>query len=331
MTPALDSGPNLLMDWHESTESRRWLRAGMGSVVIHIFLVIGAILLAQLDTPQLRTGAQIVSDIQRATPLIAPPARLTQRESNQGKVSKEVNVESLLSHSQKSSPARPALRSFKPPEMGRPVPAEPSTPRFTEPPRVDTATTAANAPPIVAPPVMTPAPPPPQIQPEEKPKLALENPGQHTPVTSPSLAKLPPPKTTVEDAIRSVARQSNMEQPPNLGNMQLDPPAVNLLSDPMNVDFRPYLARILALVRRNWLTVIPSSARLGNRGIVTVQFIVDRTGQVPKLVIETPSGSEALDRAAVAGISASVPFPPLPPEFKGQEIRLQFAFKYNVR
>jgi TonB family protein len=70
---------------------------------------------------------------------------------------------------------------------------------------------------------------------------------------------------------------------------------------------------------------------LGNRGIVTVQFIVDRTGQVPKLVIETPSGSEALDRAAVAGISASVPFPPLPPEFKGHEIRLQFAFKYNVR
>jgi outer membrane biosynthesis protein TonB len=48
-------------------------------------------------------------------------------------------------------------------------------------------------------------------------------------------------------------------------------------------------------------------------------------------VIETPSGVEALDRAAVAGISASVPFPPLPSEFKGSEIRLQFAFKYNVR
>jgi TonB family protein len=135
----------------------------------------------------------------------------------------------------------------------------------------------------------------------------------------------------VDDAIRGAARGSDIEQPPDLGNVQLPPPAVNLLSDPMNVDFRPYLARILALVRRNWLTVIPSSARLGNRGVVTVQFIVDRSGQVPKLVIETPSGSEALDRAAVAGISASVPFPPLPSEFKGREIRLQFAFKYNVR
>ena len=97
------------MDWHESTDSRRWLRAGIGSIVVHIFLVIGAIFLAQLETPELRTGARIVSDIQRVTPLIAPPTRLTQREPNQGKVSKEVNVESLLSHSQKSSPARPAL------------------------------------------------------------------------------------------------------------------------------------------------------------------------------------------------------------------------------
>jgi TonB family protein len=103
------------------------------------------------------------------------------------------------------------------------------------------------------------------------------------------------------------------------------------MSDPMGVDFKPYLIRILALVRRNWFAVIPESARLGNRGLVQLQFIIDRNGQVPKLVIATPSGSEALDRAAVAGISASVPFPPLPGEFKGREIRLQFAFKYNVK
>ena len=327
MSSPVDSGPNLLMDWHGSSGSHSWLRAAAGSIVVHIFLVTAAILLAQLDTPQLQTGAQIVSNFQRVTPLIAPPTRLTQKEPNQGKISKEFNVESLLSHSQRPAPARPALRAFKPPVQGRPVPGDPSPPRFAEPPKVDTAT---NTPPAITPPISAPSPPA-QIQPEEQPKLALETPGQHAPTPSQSLAKLQPPKTTVDDAIRGVVRGSNIEQPPNLGNVQLDPPAVNLLSDPMNVDFRPYLARILALVRRNWLVVIPSSARLGNRGVVTVQFIVNRTGQVPKLVIETPSGSEALDRAAVAGISASVPFPPLPAEFKGSEIRLQFAFKYNIK
>src|SRR5215467_1917051 len=152
MSSAVDSGPNLLMDWHESRGSREWLSPAIGSIVIHIFLIAGAILLAQLDTPQLRTGAQIVSNIQRVTPLIAPPMRLTQREPNQGKVSKEVNVESLLSHSQQAAPARPALRAFKPPKQGRPVAGEPPPLRLAEPPKVDTGTTAANAQLPIAPP-----------------------------------------------------------------------------------------------------------------------------------------------------------------------------------
>jgi hypothetical protein len=33
----------------------------------------------------------------------------------------------------------------------------------------------------------------------------------------------------------------------------------------------------------------------------------------------------------VAAISASVPFPPLPPDYRGLSARLQFAFKYNFR
>ena len=51
---------------------------------------------------------------------------------------------------------------------------------------------------------------------------------------------------------------------------------------------------------------------------------------MPKLVISVPSGAQPLDRAAVAGISASNPFPPLPVEFKGEQIRLQFTFSYNM-
>ena len=40
---------------------------------------------------------------------------------------------------------------------------------------------------------------------------------------------------------------------------------------------------------------------------------------------------DIIDRAAVAGISASNPFPPLPGEFTGKEIRLQFTFQYNIK
>jgi TonB family protein len=64
---------------------------------------------------------------------------------------------------------------------------------------------------------------------------------------------------------------------------------------------------------------------------VVVQFAISKDGSVPKLIIATPSGAEALDRAAVAGISASNPFPPLPAEFRGNVIRLQLNFLYNVQ
>ena len=107
--------------------------------------------------------------------------------------------------------------------------------------------------------------------------------------------------------------------------------AVELLSDPRGVDFRPYLTQVLAAVRRNWFAVIPESARMGmTRGRTLIQFSVARNGSVPKLVIAKSSGAPPLDRAAVAGISASNPFPPLPQEFLGQDIRLQFTFLYNI-
>lgn len=117
--------------------------------------------------------------------------------------------------------------------------------------------------------------------------------------------------------------------PPSEGNRGS---TLELLSDPKGVDFRPYLIQVLAAVRRNWYAVIPESARLGmSRGRVAIQFIISRDGMVPKLVIANTSSVKALDHAAVAGISASVPFQPLPVEYSGNEIRLQFVFLYNVK
>jgi TonB family protein len=69
---------------------------------------------------------------------------------------------------------------------------------------------------------------------------------------------------------------------------------------------------------------------MGRRGRVVIQFAIDRSGAVPKVVIAEPTGADILDRAAVAAISASVPLPPLPKEYTGDQIRLQLAFSYNM-
>jgi TonB family protein len=103
-----------------------------------------------------------------------------------------------------------------------------------------------------------------------------------------------------------------------------------ILSDTRGVNFGPYLARIVYTVRRNWEAVIPESARLGEKGRVAIVFEILKDGSVPELRLVGPSGAEPLDRAALAGIRASIPFPPLPQEFTGNHLVLQFMFLYNL-
>lgn|GEM_PF-1005196 len=186
-------------------------------------------------------------------------------------------------------------------------------------------------------------------KPAEKPKLVLEDPKAVAPSDEGpiELAKLginTRPDQIIESAIENMQQSGGGRQavgegvgagasggystpsPGNIGS------GLELLSDPKGVDFRPYLIQVLNAVRRNWYAVLPESARLGlERGRVAIQFSIDRGGEVPKLVIADASGSQPLDRASVAGISASLPFPPLPAEFSGDQIRLQLVFLYNMK
>ncbi len=121
---------------------------------------------------------------------------------------------------------------------------------------------------------------------------------------------------------------SNMEFNNLHPNFSTEAPTI--LSDTRGVDFGPYLARIVYIVRRNWLAVIPESARLGEKGRVGVVFEILKDGSVPQERMVASSGSDPLDRAAVNGIHASIPFPPLPQEFTGNHLVLQFIFLYNL-
>lgn len=268
---------------------------------------------------------------ERPAQLVAPPREeLTQPEPNKGRIGREFDLESLL--------PRPALRvppgSFRMP----PGPSERARAAagLPEPPKIEGEALLAQAPALPL--------PPPQIQPVEKPKLAFESPSL-PPVVQPGTGQIAVPSPSVSEAARAAGRTRggglvvgdvDLAQA-GFGEALMLPPtpgrqgsALELLSDPMGVDFRPYLIQILATVRRNWFAVMPEVARMGRQGKVVIQFAIQRDGSVPKLVIVTPSGTEALDRAAVAGISASNPFPPLPAGYRGLQIRLQFTFLYNM-
>ena len=304
----------LFPEWHESHTSRRFLRAGVGSLVVHA--VVFAALLTLPETSGRYAAHSVTADFRRtAAPLLFAPriSEPTQKDPNKGKVTHELDIRSSL----RQAPARP--RVFAPPAPAGPA-AAPAV--LTPPPQIQTA---VSAPPVSG---VVPALPPP----EEKPKIALENVGAASTPTPSENPIIKVPNTGLDEIARAT-------QPGGAGGMVISPEGASdatalrqmqLLSDPLGVDFKPYLLQVLASVRRNWMAIVPDSARMGRRGLVLIQFSIDRRGGVPKLVIASTSGITAFDRAAVAGISASNPFPPLPAAYKGDQIRLQMAFSYNL-
>ena len=77
----------------------------------------------------------------------------------------------------------------------------------------------------------------------------------------------------------------------------------------------------------------PSSAtlvRVRTSGRVVLQFHILRNGGVQQLMLEDASGTPSMDAAAMSSIRLSDPFPPLPSEYPGADVRLRFVYFYNM-
>jgi TonB family protein len=329
--------PDLLLVWPDAGWSSRWRKALVASLAIHAaFFTAGVQITGLLPHEPPRRA------IQNVTRLYLPPDLLTQKTPNKSPVSKSFDLADVVApqHAQRRLIAPPpggvrrlslpktADKQVKTREPAPRISAEAPQPaeKLTPPPAGTPDAIVASAPPPALP-VAAPA----QVAGIEEPKAR--------PV------RLTPPKTSVQDVVRSMAHDTSsarvtvsdegQSRPLPISPGQQSSPArmgsaLELQTDPEGADFRPYLKRILAIVRRNWFSVLPDSARMGVlRGRTVVQFVVNRDGSVPRLVIADPSGLQPLDRAAVAGLSMSNPLPPLPDEFKGGFIRLQFSFNYN--
>lgn len=315
----------------------QWLAICAASLLIHLVLFTAAVQLRSFafhSVPERRVFVKY-------TPLYLPPDVLTQKAPNRQKLSKSIDLADLLatpSQQARRAAPRPSVKRFELPKQVLPQPA------VKLPPQI-----APEAPQIAA--NQTPGPPPPgalgqlPAAPTPAPKESpFQNIGSEVP-SNPHPA-LKPPGAGVQSAISSLAANAPGQHlvisddslsepmpgsPPSLGNTGGNHAAVELQSDPQGADFKPYLTRILAIVRANWKHVIPESARMGAlRGRTTVEFVINRDGGIPKLVMADSSGSEPLDRAAVAGLSMSNPLPPLPSDYKGFQVRLAFSFSYSM-
>jgi TonB family protein len=107
---------------------------------------------------------------------------------------------------------------------------------------------------------------------------------------------------------------------------------VTILTPTDGVDFQSYINRLLAKLKQNWITAMPESFYLGDKGIVAISFRINNDGSFPgeSLSIDRTSGKEPLDMAAASAIRATSPFEPLPPAFKRPYLDLRIGFYYNI-
>jgi outer membrane biosynthesis protein TonB len=317
---------NLLNKEPSPEQNRAELIKSITSFAAHILFIALIILEPKIFPPHQRTREEDELARRQMT-ILLPPGALDELKATPRPRPPAVHVDPRI------------LRKVAPP-VPQPIP----TPPPKEPERVAKELPSA--------PVPKPNTAPPKPQPDDStakadaPKQPLK---LETPQQQPTDHSLLLPKSSLGHSLQDSIRESaKMNAPsavggggqvpsnsglPGAGGQASAYGAMQMLTPTEGVDFNDYLHRVYITVKRNWFSVMPESVRLGDKGVVSLQFKIMRDGSVPdgEPVRLAGSGKEPLDRAAVSSIRASNPFSPLPPAFSGPYIELRFTYYYNLQ
>lgn len=309
---------NLLIEPEEKRDPRWDLVTRTLSVLVHIGLIIFLVFTPKIFPTHIPTQAETELARQQLTYLLPPevPAPRT--------------------------PPAPKLR-ITPRELNRVAPPSepPPDPKPTPAPVAPAPKPPAELP--DAPKPQIPVAPPPQQQ-QTQPAPSQLEPVKPAPQQNPNRLNLQLPSASLHDQLQEAIQHNTAGggiQAPSGGGLPQAPggpggpgmqPGAQILTPTEGVDFNSYIQRLLATLKRNWYAVMPQSAMMGDKGMVSTTFQINRDGSVPvpDPVLERTSGKGPLDNAAMSAIHASNPFEPLPSEFKGPYIRLRIVFLYNL-
>jgi len=99
-------------------------------------------------------------------------------------------------------------------------------------------------------------------------------------------------------------------------------PGIDSIREP---DFGPYMRELQRRIKMNW------DPPKGNRSKrVVLLFKIARDGRLLSARVFKSSGLPNSDKAALHAVELTAPFRPLPADFKGKSIDIQFTFDYNV-
>ncbi|MCD8377312.1 MAG: TonB family protein [Candidatus Gastranaerophilales bacterium] len=99
-------------------------------------------------------------------------------------------------------------------------------------------------------------------------------------------------------------------------------PGIDAIKEP---DFGPYMRELQRRIKFNWHPPKGNESRK-----VVLLFKIAKNGQLLSCRVYRSSGLPAADQAALNAVKLTAPFRPLPAEYKGSNIDIQFTFDYNV-
>ena len=99
-------------------------------------------------------------------------------------------------------------------------------------------------------------------------------------------------------------------------------PGIDTLKEP---DFGPYMLDLQRRIKMNW---DPPKGNESKR--VVLLFKISKDGRLLSVSVHKSSGLATADNAAINAVKLTAPFRPLPPEFRGSSVDIQFTFDYNV-
>jgi outer membrane biosynthesis protein TonB len=314
---------NLLNKEPSAEHNRAEMIKSISSFAFHVLFIALIILEPKIFPPHVPTREENELARRQMT-ILLPPGALDELKATPRPRPPAVHVDPRVL--KKVAPPTPHPIEAPPvrePEKAKELPAAPTPQPNAAPPKPDDSTAKADTP---------------------KQPLKLEAPQQQ-----PTEHALLLPKSSLGRSLQDSVRESaKMNAPTALGGGGQVPSNsgipgaggqaqaygnMEMLTPTEGVDFNDYLHRVYITVKRNWFSVMPESVRLGDKGVVALQFRIMRNGSVPdgEPVRLAGSGKEPLDRAAVSSIRASNPFEPLPPQFSGPYIELRFTYYYNLQ
>lgn len=99
-------------------------------------------------------------------------------------------------------------------------------------------------------------------------------------------------------------------------------PGIDSVREP---DFGPYMRELQRRIKMNW---DPPKGNESKR--VVLLFKIARDGRLLSVRVFKSSGIPNADKAALNAVELTAPFRPLPTDFRGASIDIQFTFDYNV-